>query len=220
VETAPGGSAAEGQAALRLGGGSSLRLDAGSLLRLLGPSTVELARGAVYVDSGPTPSPGGAVAVRTRFGVATDVGTQFEVRLLGGEPSALRLRVREGEVRLVRGETSHGAAAGVELTLAADGSVARRTVATHGEAWQWALRAAPPFAIEGRSLAEFLAWTARETGWRIEYSDPALAARAGSIVLHGSLGRLTPEEAPGVVLPGAGLSHRVEDGVLVVSEPR
>ena len=45
-------------AALRLGGGASLRLDAGSRMRLVSASTVELLRGAVYVDSA-VASPGG-----------------------------------------------------------------------------------------------------------------------------------------------------------------
>jgi hypothetical protein len=222
LETEDAGEGAAAHAALRLAGGLSLRLDAASRVRLASASRIELLRGAVYVDSGGAPRRGRAVAIRTPFGVATEVGTQFEVRLLGPGTSAMRLRVREGEVRIeAEGAPFSGApysaAAGVELTLHADGSVAREQVAGHGSPWRWALAAAPPFEIEGRTLLEFLHWVGRETGWRIEYADPGIEAQAGSIVLHGGIGHLTPEEAPGVVLPGAGLAHRLADGVLIVS---
>ena len=96
----------------------------------------------------------------------------------------------------------------------------RQPVAGHGEAWSWVLAAAPPFEIEGMTLDAFLDWAARENGWTVRYVDPGLEAVAGTTVLHGSIGHLTPAEAPGVVLPGAGLEHRVVDGVLEVKTPR
>lgn len=200
----------EGHATLRMTAGPSLRLDAGSRVRLVSASVVELQRGAVYLDSQTT----GAVAIHTPFGVVTDVGTQFEVRLLG-EGEALRVRVREGAVRV----GSLSATEGVELTLRADGSVTRQMVAAHGSPWDWVLQAAPPLAIEGLTLEEFLNRVARETGWTIRYADPGLAESAGTIVVHGDIGHLPPDQALEVVLPGAGLEHRVADGTLIVRNP-
>jgi ferric-dicitrate binding protein FerR (iron transport regulator) len=204
---------ASGRAALRLVGGPSLRLDTGTRVRLVSAAEVRLDRGAVYLDSIP-----GArqVSVHTPLGVVTDVGTQFEVRLLG-EESALRVRVREGEVRIKGGEASLSAAAGSEVTLRESGSVERRRVALHGPDWSWVLEAAPPLEIEGLSLQELLARVARETGWTVEYEDPDLAASAGSIRVHGSVGGLAPDQALEVVLPGAGLRHRIVDGRLLIS---
>lgn len=228
IETAGAGEAAAGRAALRLAGGPSLRLDAGSRVRLLSASVVRLERGAVYVDSGPEPGGGGparqALAVETLLGVATEVGTQFEVRLLAGD-GAMRVRVREGRVQLEReGGTGAGASrsavAGVELTLHADGSVTEGPVALHGAPWQWVLAAAPPLAIEGMTLEDFLGWVGRETGWTIRYAEVGLKERAGSVVVHGTIHHLTPEEAPGVVLPGAGLEHEVVGGELLIRAAR
>lgn len=226
-----------GRTAMRLAGGASLRLDTGSRARLLSGSEIELAKGAVYVDTGADTDTGAstgmhdALRIHTPLGVVRDVGTRFEVRLLdaGGEKEsglksatgdradALRVRVREGRVDLRWDATTDSAEAGEELTLHADGSLDRNPVALHGPAWDWVLQVAPVFEIEGRTLAELLAWVTRETGWEIRYGDPALADAAGSIVLHGSLGAATPDQAPQVVLPGAGLRSRLEDGVLVVA---
>jgi ferric-dicitrate binding protein FerR (iron transport regulator) len=198
----------EGPAAFRLDGGSSLRLDAGSRVRLVSASEIRLERGAVYLDSEGT----GTVAVHTPLGTVTEIGTQFEVRLLG---SAVRVRVREGAVRVA----SHRADAGTELTLQADGSVARSRIAAYGPAWDWVLKAAPPLRIEGLTLAEVLERVTRETGWTVRYEDSGLAASAGEIVVHGNVEPLAPDQALEVVLPGAGLDHQVVDGVLILRAP-
>ncbi len=198
----------EAPATFRLAGGSSLRLDAGSRVRLVSASEIRLESGAVYLDSEGT----GTVAVHTPLGVVTELGTQFEVRLLG---SAVRVRVREGAVRV----ESHRADAGTELTLQADGSVTRSRIAAYGPLWNWVLKAAPPLQIEGLTLEEVLARVVRETGWTVRYEDPRVAASTGEIVVHGDVGHLAPDQALEVVLPGAGLDHRVVDGVLILKAP-
>ncbi len=219
LETSSDGAEGPGVAALRLAGGSSLRLDAGSRVRLETATRVELARGAVYVDSGGAPG-GTGVVVATALGEVREVGTQFEVRLLEGE-AGVRVRVREGEVRLEGRVGSQpgpeSARAGEELTIRADGAVARGGVAGHGPLWDWVLAAAPPFANQGRTLGQLLEAVARETGWRIVYADEGLETSAGSIVVHGDLGTLRPDQVPDVVLAGAGLAGEVVDGALVIS---
>ena len=203
----------ESPTAFRLDGGSSLRLDIGSRVRLVSASKVRLERGAVYLDSEGT----GTVAVQTPLGTVTELGTQFEVRLLG---SAVRVRVREGAVRLRGNEVSHRADAGTELVLRDDGSVTRSPIAAYGPPWDWVLKAAPPLQIEGLTLAEVLKRVVRETGWTVRYEDPAIAASAGGIVVHGNVEHLAPDQALDVVLPGAGLDHRVVDGVLILRAPK
>lgn len=208
---------AESGAGLRLANGTSLRLDSDTRVLLVSPSSVELERGAVYADTGSLPNK--SIQVSTPFGTATDVGTRFEVRLLEDGAGAVRVRVREGLVRLEAQETRGTAEAGVELTLFAGGNFSRADVAPWDPSWAWVMDLAPPFELEGRTLDELLHWVARETGWTVRYADPELEASAGSIVLHGSTGGLTPDQAPDVVLPGAGLEHEVVDGTLVVREP-
>jgi len=207
-EIATGGAS---RVALRLAGGVSLRLDRGTRLVLESSDVMWLEYGAVYLDTGAESS--AAVKVRTSYGVATDVGTQFEVRL-GAE--SLRLRVREGEVRLAASGETLAAKAGVALTVHDDGSVERQDVAIHGEAWEWILQAAPSFELEGRSVAEALDWIVRETGWELRFADPELRREVRTIVAHGSLQGVPPHQAPELVLLGSGLAYGVADGTLLV----
>ena len=206
----------DGRAALRLASGASLRIDLGTRVLLLTASELRLDRGAVYVDSVPRADRGLPLRVHTPFGVAQDLGTQFEVRIV---ENALRLRVREGQVVLRRGDLSESALAGSELTARAAGGLDRRPVAVDGPEWGWAIEIAPSFEIEGQSLDRFLGWVSRETGWRLRFASADTSRAAPSIVLHDSVRGLTPAEALAAVLPTCGLTHRVSEGTLVV-EPR
>ena len=67
-----------------------------------------------------------------------------------------------------------------------------------------------------RTLAEYLDWITRETGWRVEYAEPAIARDASTIVLHGSITGLRPDQTPLAVLPTCGLRHRMTDGTLTI----
>jgi hypothetical protein len=217
VETGGGDGGGEaGRLALRTAGGASLRLDAGTRLRLASAGTVDLDRGAVYVDSGAGPGDRGRVAVATAAGVFHELGTQFEVRV-GGAGAATRLRVREGRVALERGAESVVTGAGEELTVHGDGRLDRGRVAVSGPDWEWVVAAAPMLDIEGVTVRAFLDWIARETGFRVEFADPAAAALADSVVLHGSIAHLTLDEALDTALASAGLDHRTAGEILVVS---
>jgi ferric-dicitrate binding protein FerR (iron transport regulator) len=211
-------SAVDGRIAIRLAGGASVRVDGASRLRLASARTLELERGALYVDTGPLPAP--PIEVVTPLGRVTDLGTQFEVRLsaagAGGAPR-LRLRVREGEVTVQTETAAHRAAAGGELLLDAEGVARRAAVAADDPGWQWAARAAPQPEIEGQSLATFLDWATRELGLRWRLAEPLPPLAAEEIVLHGSVEGLTPEEAIEVVLTGSGLRAERAGGELLVS---
>ena len=197
--------------ALRLPDGTSVRLDSGCRMRLLSPALIELAYGGLYVD---TINESGGLEIRTAFGTVRDVGTQFETRVTG---SVLRLRVRTGVVELRRGDRRDVTArAGTELTLIGN-EIESRPVSEYGSEWAWAVTLAPRFDIEGRSLAAFLDYLAREHGWRVRYSDAALARHSSSIILHGSVTGLDPEDALAVVLATSDLTHRLRNGELVVS---
>jgi hypothetical protein len=199
-----------GRLALRMAGGASARLDAGTRVRLASAALIELTRGAVYVDT----RGGEAIAVRAPAGLVRPAGTQFEVRVAD---DATRLKVREGSVRFERGPETVRAAAGEELVVSEDGNLVRRQIPPFGPDWEWILATAPMPEIEGMKVRRFLDWTARETGWRVEFADHETAGLADSIDLHGSISHLSPVEATGVVLSSAGLEYRVSDGTLVVS---
>jgi len=217
-EAIPAGSAlhgeAGGRASLRLASGTVVRLDEGSRLALRDANRLSLTAGAVYVDT--DGGRGTAVTIETPLATVRDVGTSFTVRLTGSaEATRVEVAVRDGEVEVANGRT-FGLTAGEAATVAADGTVERRSDPGFGPDWAWVLDAAPPYAVEGESLEEFLAWVEAETGWRVAYADPALAARANEIVLHGDIAGLRPDQAPFAVLPAANLAAELEDGVLTV----
>jgi hypothetical protein len=203
VETTSGG-----RAALRLASGVQVRIDRGTRLRFVSDALLVLDEGAVYVDSGGRSS----IEVRTSVGDVRDIGTTFEVRLLG--PSALRVRVRDGRVQLRQSQQSFDAARGEELTLDGSGRVARRMIAVSGTEWAWASTVSRPFALEGQSLKAFLDWISADNGWELRFADAATERKSATTIVHGSIQGLTPEEALSAVLPTVGVEHALEDGVL------
>jgi ferric-dicitrate binding protein FerR (iron transport regulator) len=202
--------ASDGRAALALADGSSLRIDSGTRVRLLTGPTLDLEHGTIYIDSGPGQGRRAFLEVRTRLGVVRDIGTQFEVRLTADE---LWLSVREGLATLASAGRSFGASAGTRLVAAGTGVESRPL---ENPDWSWVLTIAPAFEMEGKTLHEYLDWLARETGWRLEFADPAIAREAPTVVLHGSVAELRPDETPAAVLPTCGLGHRLSGGTLVI----
>ena len=206
----------ESRVALRLAGGQSVRLDFATRLRLDSASSLVLERGAVYVDSGASTAAGirPGIEVRTPIGVARDVGTQFEMRLVGRN---LRLRVREGRVVLDPGRGPLEALSGTEIDVEARGVSRRAGLRPGGPEWNWVLRIAPPYSIDGRPLGEVLAWVSRETGVPIRFADADLSKRSSAIVLHGSIAAVPPDELLAAVLPTCGLEERFENGTAVIA---
>jgi len=200
------------RASLRASDGSSVRIDRESRLRFVGPRTIELIAGAAYVA---TADGSQGFEVRTTIGAIRDVGTQFEVRL---SESTLRLRVRTGTVQIVRGTKVTAAAAGTEATVTQT-AVDLRPASSDGSEWSWTREIAPAFPIEGRPLHAFLAHLAAEEGWTLRYVDPSVSEAAASIILHGSVDGLRPEDALGVALASSGLQYRLRGRELLVSRP-
>lgn len=204
---------ATGRVSLRLSQGVSLRFDRGSRARLVSASAIALGAGAVYVDSG---SQAPHLEIHTSFGIVRDIGTQFEIRL---SDSSLRVRVRSGVVEVRsggRGDDVSSARPGTELTLGPAG-VTSRAVAPYGPEWAWAASLGPAFEMEGRPLDAFLEHLCREQGWTLAYADPKLALDASGMILHGSTTGLQPSDALAVALATTGLTHRLEDGELLVA---
>ena len=218
------------RAALRLATGTSVRIDVRSSVRVASGHSLRLDRGAVYVDTGAeSRAPGEAVAtveIQTPFGMVTDLGTRFEVRLLtdgagdtpssSAAPSALEIRVRDGAVRLAAASATYDAAAGSALVVHDEVDPERSTEAPYGADWSWVEGVRPPVAIEGITCASFLDWAARESGRSWRFADPAASRDAGAAIVHGSIQGLTVEEALETVLPSCGLRHRVDGGLLVI----
>ena len=204
----------ESRAALLLDGGQSLRIDSASRVRLSSARSVDLDRGAVYLESEGVQTAG--LEVRTGMGVARDIGTQFEVRL---EDGSLSVRVREGSVSL----DTHGEELviqnGHQVSVAKDGAYRTAAVASYDPCWAWVQEVAPPFEIEGRTVVAFLDWVSSETGLWVDFADPEVERFAATTLLHGTIGGLKPTQAPEVVLPGCGLVLRRGIGRITIDWP-
>ena len=185
-----------GRVALRRPDGLEVRLDTGTQLAFAGNERARLATGGVYVDAGTPGSGSGAFVVGTPYGDVRHVGTQYVASVHDG---ALQVAVREGSIAIDRGHEPVVARAGESLAVREDGSVARSQVDSHGQAWHWVAEVAPEFAIEGRSLDEFLAWAGRETGRKIVYTSADAAREAEQTMLKGSTTGLAPEAAVAAV---------------------
>lgn len=201
----------ESRVALRLTDRRSLRLDINTELRLDSEASLSLESGAVYIDSNDETETG--VEVRTAFGTATDIGTQFEVRL---EHDTLDVKVREGLVSLTRDDKEFQITQGVMLSIDSDGAVSTGAITPFDPAWSWAQEIAPVFEIEGQTVMAFLDWVSSETGLSIGFSDAEVEQLAATTILHGSIEGLTPAQAPAVVLPSARLTISEEPGALLV----
>jgi len=196
-----------GRAAIELDNGVTLRLDHGTRLAFAAPGEAALEAGAVYVDAGAGDVSGSReFALQTGYGEVRHLGTQYEARLDDG---ALRIAVREGRVGVGPAAAQRVATAGEQLWFTESG-VERSAVSPYDAQWAWVGSVTPPFAIDGRTVDEFLAWAARETGREVRYASPAAAQRAREVVLRGSVSGLTPEQAVRAALSTTSLRPSLE----------
>lgn len=204
----------DGRLALEFPDGQSVRVDHASRLVVTANNEVELIAGAVYVDAGAVPNDI-QLAVVTQFGVARDIGTQFQVRLNDG---GLQVGVREGLVELT--PTS---ASAVEIDhgnlyeVAADGQAFGRRVASNDPLWQWVADISPEFDAEGRTLHEYLEWYAREVGLELRWASTQSERNARDAELSAAIEGLSLEEAFEHVRLIAAFEADVSDGILSIT---
>lgn len=194
-----------------LEGGGELRMNGGASVQMAGVRQVTLTRGQIYVDAGAPDDPD--LAITTPAGVLRDLGTRFDVVVDG---SAVRVRVRDGVVRLTSAGMETDARAGQQLVTRPDSRAIVEAAVTHGPDWDWILKAAP-FATDGARLEAFLRWVEIDGGLIVEFPDPALRRRIGATVLHGSIAGLGLEDALAVILPVSGLAYRVDGARIIVT---
>jgi ferric-dicitrate binding protein FerR (iron transport regulator) len=198
--------AGDGRAALRMANGLELRLDSDTRIAFEDSGRARLAQGAVFVDSGAAAgAPAADFELETPAGSVRHLGTQYFARVDGAR---LQVGVREGRVALDGPAGSAIGGAGEQLTVA-DGRVSRAPLPRTAADWQWIAGVTPPFSIEGRSVEEFLAWAARETGRTIVYTTPEAGRQARSVTLSGSVEGLAPDAAVTAVLSTTSLRPEI-----------
>jgi len=204
---------ARGPVLVELQGGGTLRVARGSRLEITGTDAVFLDRGEVYMDFPPGLNRAPAFAVRTPLGVIEHLGTQFDVAV----GSDLRVRVREGSVRLRRGSQTETAGAGTELVVPRVGQASEHAIPSHGPEWAWVEALEPDYPIENRKLSDFLQWAARESGGHLHYVDEHAREVAERTRLHGSIQGLSVTDALETVLATTSLRYNFEQDRIEVS---
>jgi hypothetical protein len=209
LKTGPGG-----RASLLLVSGVSARLDGDTRIKLKGTERLKIKRGALYVDTSRAAAGAAGFEVVTKAGSVRHFGTQCELRLTG---SRVSLRVREGRVEWRNGKgASTGGAAGEQLVIGQDGVVRRGAAQGFGASWDWVAAAAPAIDIDGLTLAAVLNWAGGELGRDIVFTDDGIESEADRIIVHGSIGGLTPMEALEVVLATTRFQAVAVDSRIVV----
>lgn len=200
--TAPGG-----RVALRMASGQSLRIDQQSAVSFNASDYLSLESGAIYIDT-EGGSGTGQVQVETPMGIARDIGTQFQVRLTN---SVLLVGVRDGLVEVDQpGQERHEVNAGFQVAFTSGSETETRALDTESPDWRWIENVAPPFSMDGASLADYLVWYAGESGLKIVWADDDSQRQASRTTLTGDLENTSVADSLEVVRRIAPFDYRVE----------
>ncbi len=199
--------------ALRMSGGQSLRIDTSSHVILHSPNHISLEAGAIYIDTAfaETEEP---ILVSTPLGTAQDIGTQFQIRVIG---MLMVVGVRTGLVEVSQpGGQSHSINRGHFVKLDASGKSGQYPIQPDDPSWAWIETVAPEFDIQGASLEQYLRWYAHERGVNLVWADAASEASAGAALLAGSIADASLDEGLMLVKQVAPFEHRLSSGTLWV----
>jgi len=205
---------ARGAALLDLNGGGSVRVASGTELEVVSADQIMLRAGEIYVDIPPNLTGRATFAVGTQVGVIEHLGTQFDVACVD---RSIRVRVREGQIRVRRGSDTQTATAGTELWVPKVGAVSSHEFPAQGPEWAWTAAVTPEYDIEDQKLVDFLHWSARETGRRLSWVDDRARQVAERTQLHGSVRGLPVDEALDRVLASTSLRLDLRADVIRVS---
>lgn len=186
----------ETRIALAYGAATSVRIDRGSRIERASPDRFRLHSGAIYVDV-PPQSQDGELVIETQAGSVRHLGTQYQIRQAN---EAVEISIREGRVAIDRADGRALATAGERVRMTAAGRVERGAISAQDPSWDWAESTSPVFAIDDRTLAEFLEWVARETGRKVVYASTSAQRTAETLKLRGSIEGLDPDTALTAVL--------------------
>lgn len=198
----PGSQISSGNSALLslVYGRHNLRLNNNTRVEL-GHDRVLLLSGEIFASDEASVAQKQAITVETRHGSIRDIGTQFLVALY---PDRTVTTVRKGALLINTADRQFRTAAipgkASRLVLFTSRQVQRESVDPTGVEWEWIYQAAPAFDLDGKSVYEFLQWSANETGRHLLFASTAAESYARTTVLHGDLGNLNPEQAVGPVL--------------------
>jgi ferric-dicitrate binding protein FerR (iron transport regulator) len=195
--------------------GGTLRAAPGSVFEIIDANSINLHSGQVYVDLPPSSPRAATFSVITSVGRVEHLGTQFEIATF---TQNVRIRVREGKIRLLNSSGFVAASAGTELLASTSGTISRRSIGTHGRDWAWVEALAPEYSLDNQHLIDFLHWVGRETGRTVQIADARAQQLVDETMLRGSVRGLTPLEALSNVVATTSVRFQLlEDSIRVSS---
>lgn len=200
---------------LLLARSESLRIDANTVIRIDAADRFTLLAGRVYADSGQFVYRDGGLTIETRFGLITDVGTQFSIT---ASNDSLEVAVREGRVDVHSEKNDYAARVGERLVLAAGKPASITELDTHDVYWLWVADLAPAVDLTNKSLLDFLKWAARETGRDLQFENDESRMFAMRTDVHGSVDGLTPNEALVSIMATTTVRYRIENDRIIVEK--
>jgi len=187
---------ADSYAFVELDTGFEIRLDANTQVILSARDEIQVVAGAIYVDSNQIKG-GTQLWINTPFGRTRDIGTQYEVRLLGDN---LQVQVREGTVDITHDKGQWIAEAGERVVVADGREVSRSELKPDDGSWHWTQNVGKKYQIDGQSLDAYLHWLGRESGKVTVYQSEEVQTAAKATILHGSIDDLSASESLTAVL--------------------
>jgi hypothetical protein len=198
---------------ITLASGMNVRVDENSEVQLSGIHQISLEKGRVYIDSYARSADDNFV-VKTLYGQATDIGTQFAVATA---EDGWIIQVREGLVVVQDEGIEKSIGEGGRISISAADEYTTSTVNSTDSSWQWAENVLPTFDIEGKSLDAYLIWFSRETGTEVTFRSELARSAAASTMLSGSIDGFKPGESLEIVLSATDfeLIDKNDDSVLI-----
>ncbi len=203
---------ADGGLRVELLNGISLRIDRDTQLRWLDNDELQLQQGAIYVDSHDNVAD---LTIHTAYGDVTHLGTRY---LIDTDAQHLRVAVREGKVTIHDGTNELTVDTLKQVQLSNGGSLQRSDLSISDSLWQWADALAQPFALENRSVAEFLQWVSQETGYELNYVGKDVQQAAARTLLHGGPTSQPPLQALQTVLAATDFRVNMQDKQLLITQ--
>jgi ferric-dicitrate binding protein FerR (iron transport regulator) len=183
--------------AVRIGPDTTLLLEQGG--------HVSLTRGRLYGETVVPQSRGAPLVIDTPLGQVAHFGTRFQVVVAS---QGMIVSVRTGHVSVTEdGGRSQRLGRGEGVQVLRDGAVRRIAVSPFGASWAWVNVLEPDFPIDGRSLADFLAWYTRETGLKLVLLGGTTAVAVSHTTLSGSIAGLTPNQALAAIMATTGFEY-------------
>lgn len=198
--------------------GLDLRINQQTVLQLF-QDRVLLQTGQIYISTNKTATHESSVKIVTPLAEIQHVGTQYLVEM---GPDGVATLVREGEIRVKLDAQEINASAEEEyatkITVSNDLQLNEQRADKSGSDWNWILKSAPAFNIEGHSAFDFLQWASRETGLKLVFDNPHTKTHAKLSQLSGDISMLNPDEAIEPVLATTRLvADRSKAGSIVIS---